>query len=601
LGRIAEEIIQRIGDRVDMVDLVGRHVALKKAGRSFVGLCPFHDEKTPSFHVSPERRTYHCFGCQAGGDAFKFLMEIQNLTFPEAVRMLGGELGVEVPETGGGEVGRSERLYPALETAQAFFRESLSEPGNPGAAYLSRRGLDAEAIERFAIGYAPDSWDALSQRLRDAGIAESIAFEAGVLAERRSGGYYDFLRGRIVFPIQDARGRVVAFGGRVVAAEAGSEAPKYLNSRESPVFRKRESLYGFPRALEPIRRNELAVVVEGYFDQVALDRAGIAGTVATCGTALSSEHARELRRRTRTVVLMFDGDEAGQKAVERSLEVLLPAGLRVKAALLPPGVDPDDLLVRDGPGALRELVDTAPPALERVIQRAVSAGCASPSQKADAVEAVAPLLAKVESPVERGEYTSQLAMAVGTDLPFVEPAVRAAARGENVRDALPAQAPRRQSHDHKLYQLTRCLVEYPELAARLDREELSETPEGPLRRVIEALIDAAAGASAGVRADAVAEGLDDEARATIRGILVAQDELTESVAVRILEDTLAWMRNSRSERQQRELTRQLRDSDGQDLLEILQKKQEMISQKKRELHRSSVEAVDPMSADRIPR
>ena len=469
-----------------MVDLVGRHVTLKKAGRSYVGLCPFHDEKTPSFHVNPERRTYHCFGCQTGGDAFKFLMEIQNLTFPEAVRTLGGELGIDVPETGGGEVGRSERLYPALEVAQAFFRESLSEPGNPGAAYLSRRGLDAEAIERFAIGYAPDSWDALSRRLRDAGISDSIAFEAGVLAERRSGGYYDFLRGRVVFPIQDARGRVVAFGGRVVVADADGKAPKYLNSRESPVFRKRESLYGFPRALEPIRRNELAVVVEGYFDQVALDRAGIGGTVATCGTALSEQHARELRRRTRTVVLMFDGDEAGQKAVERSLEVLLPAGLRVKAALLPPGVDPDDLLNGEGPGALRALVDSAPSAVERVIQRAVAAGRASPSQKADAVEAVAPVLARVESPVERGEYTAQLALAVGTDVSHVEPAVRAARRGEDVREALPAQTPRRQSHDHKLYQLTRCLVEFSSLASEVDRDDLSEGPEGPLRRVIEA-------------------------------------------------------------------------------------------------------------------
>jgi len=437
LGRIPDEIIQRVRDRVDMVDTIGRFVSLKRSGRSYKGLCPFHDEKTPSFHVNPDRQAFHCFGCQEGGSAFTFLMKIENLTFPEAVRVLAREYGIEVPESGGGDQGATERIFEALEAAQELYLRGLQKPGNPGAAYLEKRGIDAATIEKFGIGFVPDAWDSVANFLREKEISAATGARAGLLAERSSGGHYDRLRGRVTFPIRDVRGRVIGFGGRAIGED---QHPKYLNTPESPVFHKRDVFYGFPAALEPIRRSERAVVVEGYFDQIALYRAGIEGSVATCGTSLTVEHGRGLRRRTQNVVLMFDGDEAGQKAIERSLEVLLPAGLRVSAVLLPPGDDPDTMLAREGAEVLLKLVDEAPSAIELVIRRAVARGCKTPWEKADAVASVAPVLALVESAVERTDYCVQLAFAVGTEERHVQSAVRAAARGDRRR---PRGGPRR--------------------------------------------------------------------------------------------------------------------------------------------------------------
>jgi DNA primase len=296
VGRIPEETLQAIRDRVDLVGLVGRHVALKKAGRSYKGLCPFHHEKTPSFTVNPDRGIFHCFGCGESGNAFAFLIRIEGLSFPEAVRALAADCGVPIPEASapgrGEEAGLAERIAEANAVAQRLYRSALgSEAGRGAREYLAGRGLGDDDIERFGIGYAPDGWEELARELRRANVPAAIGERAGLLRERPSGGHYDLLRGRVTFPIQDARGRVVAFGGRALAAD---QEPKYLNSPEGPLFRKREGFYGLPHALEGIRRRERVVVVEGYFDRIALHRAGIEEALATCGTALSEDHARAL-------------------------------------------------------------------------------------------------------------------------------------------------------------------------------------------------------------------------------------------------------------------------------------------------------------------
>ena len=480
MGRIPEDTIQQIRDRVDIADLVGRFVSLKKAGRSFKGLCPFHHEKTPSFVVSPDRGTYHCFGCGEGGNAFAFLMQHENLTFPEAVRSLAAELGIEVPETGEapGERGMIEQVVRANDTVQAYYREALmAEEGADARRYLVGRGLHREDGEAFGIGYAPDRWEGAVGALREAKIRADIGARAGILKERDRGGHYDLLRGRVVFPIQDARGRVVAFGGRALGAD---QEPKYLNTPESPVFRKREAFYGFPHALEPIRRNDRAVVVEGYFDRIALHRAGVEEAIATCGTSLTEEHARNLRRRTRNVILLFDGDNAGQRAMLRALEVLLPQGLRVRAAALPGGVDPDDYLQSEGADALRLLVDDAPPALTTAIRRAAADGCTTPWERADAVAEVAPLLALVTDPVERGEFARQLALAVGAEHADVDAAVRKAGRGERVTaDDAPVAPPGclRPSRIAISPSALAAIVDHPQLAARVARTRPSACVE----------------------------------------------------------------------------------------------------------------------------
>jgi DNA primase len=572
LGRIPDEVIDQLRDRVDVVGLVGRFVTLKKSGRSYKGLCPFHNEKTPSFNVNPDRQAFYCFGCQEGGNAITFLMKIENLTFPEAVRALAGECGIEVPETDAGERGLGERLREVNDLAQSRYRAALAAPGNPGVSYLASRGLDAETIERFGIGFAPDRWDFIESALRAKKIPAEIGERAGLLGPRDSGGHYDRLRGRVVFPIRDVRGRVIGFGGRALGAD---QEPKYLNTPESPIFRKREVFYGFPFALEPIRRQERAVVVEGYFDLIALHRAGIEGVVATCGTALTPEHARNLRRRAREVVLLFDGDAAGQRAIERSLELLLPQGLRVRAALLPAGDDPDSFLAREGAAALRKAVDEAGPALEVAIHRAVANGCATPWEKADAVAAVAGLLSLVPSAVERGELCGQVALAVGTERRHVEAAVHAAAHGLDAREAVPVAARRSGPEQRWLSQLARSLLEHPHLAGRVSGEEFATLmPAQPASELVAALIDAAGGSRV-ADVEEIAGRLGDEARSLLRSLAVDDgDAQGEEAAARTIDDTLRRLRREHAKGVSRAVTRKMREPSA-DALALVPEKEEV--------------------------
>ncbi|MFQ5416932.1 MAG: DNA primase [Myxococcota bacterium] len=555
MGRIAEETIAQIRDRVDIVDLVGRFVSLKQAGRNHKGLCPFHDEKTPSFNVRPDRGSFYCFGCHEGGDAISFLVKIENLSFPEAVRALGRQVGIEIAESDSRDRGESERLIAANAAAQSCYREALASAPNPGAAYLASRGIDADVIERFGLGFAPERWDTVVQALRAAHIAEADGAKAGLLCERSSGGHYDLLRGRVTFPIHDVRGRVIGFGGRAIG---DGQEPKYLNTPESPVFHKREAFYGFPASLEPIRRKGRAVVVEGYFDLIALHRAGIEEVVATCGTALTEQHARNLRRRTHEVVVLFDGDEAGQRAAVRSLEVLLPQGLRARAAALPRGDDPDTFLAREGAEVLSKLVEEAPSALDIAIRRAVSGGCGTAWEKADAVAAVAPLIALVPSEVERAEHCNQVALAVGSEARHVEAAVRKAARGEDARDAIPV-APRRSSAEERnVLQLVRSLIEHPQQAQRVSLDDVAAlVTDESLAELVRKLLEAASRGSA-FDLEQVGEGLPGESRNLLRS-LEAGDEIDEATATRTIDDTLRWLRNRRRREERRALTERLRD------------------------------------------
>ncbi|HEY8493694.1 MAG TPA: DNA primase [Myxococcota bacterium] len=593
MGRIPEETIEAIRNRIDIVDLVGRYVSLRQAGRSFKGLCPFHHEKTPSFHVNPQLGIFHCFGCNAGGNAFAFLMRHDNLTFPEAVRALGRECGIEVPEErGAGDQGIGQRLRAACAAAERFYRAALAGPeGAAARAYLARRGLDAEACQRFAIGFAPEGWQALVRALEAARVPVAAGVQAGLLAEGQRGPY-DRLRGRVVFAIRDVRGDPVAFGGRALPDAAGrSPEPKYLNTPESPLFRKREAFYGLPDALEAIRRAGRAVVVEGYFDRIALARAGVGEALATCGTSLTEDHARQLRRRTQEVVLLFDGDAAGQRAMERALALLLPEGLRVRAAELPPGDDPDTFLAREGPEALRRLVDEARPALETVIRRAVAAGCATPWQKADAVAAVVPLLVLLPDPVERGETARQLAFAAGVPAAEVEAALRKARAGrggagdsDTVSSDTPSGPRVETSESRWARNLARMLVHFPAYAPRIDPDELATLVPAPWDRVLPALVDLLAD-----RPDAdvaaLADQLGGEPGAELRAVAVEPPLVDDPEAAgSAIDDTLLKLRQRRLAAEERELTRRLRQATSEaEQQRILAEKQRIQEQKRRTL------------------
>jgi len=573
LSRIAEEIIQEVRDRVDIVDLIGRHLSLKKSGRSYVGLCPFHSEKTPSFNVNPDRQSYYCFGCQKGGNVFTFLTAVENLTFPEAVRTLARECGIEIPESSEGTRSQTEAIYRANEIAQACYREALKTPGNPALTYLQARGLDASAIERFRLGYAPDSWDAVADALRRHGISQEVGAQAGLLAERSAGGYYDRLRDRVTFPICDVRGRLIGFGGRAISPQ---QQPKYLNTPESPVFRKRAAFYGYPDALAAIRSDARAVVVEGYFDRIALDLAGVGSAVATCGTALTPDHVRDLRRRTAEIVLLFDGDEAGQRALEKALRLLLPEGLRVRGAALPAGDDPDSFSAREGRSALKALVDSAPPAIETVIARVASGGHETVWKTADAVAEVVPLLALIPEVVERSEYATQLALAVGTQPRYVEAAVTAQRRGEDPRDAVPLRSRTNGAQDRIVAQLVHSLIEHPALIARVSAEEIPDLlPEGPAAEVVRAL--AALPPDENVDLEVLCSQLGGEAQRLLREIASKNVQLDADTATRVLNDTIQWLRKKQRHAEGRALTKQLRHESG-DWRAVLEAKQRLRGQ-----------------------
>jgi DNA primase len=578
MGRIPDDTIQAIRDRVDLVELVGRYVALRPAGRNHKGLCPFHDERTPSFNVNAERQIFHCFGCGTGGNAFTFLMRQENLTFPEAARELAREVGIEIRDDDPAAAGVSERLRAANEVAQAFYREELASARGAGAReYLVRRGVDAATTERFAIGFAPDRWDALVEWLRRAGVAAELAARAGLLAERARGGHYDRLRGRVTFPIRDARGRILGFGGRALAT---GQEPKYLNGPESPLYRKREALFGLPGALEPIRRAGRAVVVEGYFDVVALHRAGIGETLATCGTALTPEHARELRRRTAEVVLLFDGDEAGARAARGALEVLLPVGLRVRHAELPAGEDPDSLLAREGTEALRRTVDGAQPGLEVAIVRACARGLATPWQRADAVRDVAPLLALITDPVERGEFARMLALRAGVREEDVDAAL-AALRSGRTPEA-PAEAPRRRGPEARwLRNLVAALLDQPQLAERVPLDELGQRfGREPALLLVDAMVRAT------LAGDPVEDGLEGEARRLYHELVAADDRPTydEDAAIRAIDETITKLRTVNDRGERRQTTREFATGAQRDDEALIARKNEEL-RRRRELSR----------------
>ncbi|MGE4533921.1 DNA primase [Halomonas sp.] len=400
-GQIPQRFIDDLLARVDVVEVVGERVKLKKAGRNYSGLCPFHQEKSPSFTVSADKQFYHCFGCGAHGNALRFLMEYDKLRFPEAVEQLAGRLGLEVPREGADDprAQARERKRKAgvnlLELSASYFRERLKMPEAQGArAYLEGRGLAPEVIDTFAIGYAPAGWEHLKRHLGERGIGEAVQVEYGLLVQREeSGRTYDRFRDRVMFPIRDIKGRTIGFGGRVL----GDAKPKYLNSPETPVFHKGRELYGLYEARQADHRLERVVIVEGYMDVVALAQFGIRNAVATLGTATTDEHLSRLFRLVNEVVFCFDGDRAGRQAAQRALETVLPLmidGRQARFLFLPEGEDPDTLVRREGAEAFQDRITCASPLSEFLFDQAAAGRD----------------LARLE---ERERYASQVLKAIG--------------------------------------------------------------------------------------------------------------------------------------------------------------------------------------------
>ncbi len=362
------ELVNRVKDATDLLTLVGQAVKLRKAGAAWSGLCPFHSERSPSFQVVPEKGFYHCFGCGKHGDAFSWVMEREGLNFPEALELLARQAGIELPkhrERPKEELDQEARMRAALEAAQAYYEQQLLGHGDARRYLRESRGITDNFSQEAGFGVAPEGWDKLITHMRGKGYSPELLEQAGLASRSERGNQIDFLRHRLTLPIHDARGRIVAFGGRAF----GDEKPKYLNTRETALFRKGETLFGFHRAKGVMRDG--ALVVEGYFDVLQLHQQGIYSAVAPMGTALTEEHLKQIGRFTKRLVLCFDGDAAGQRAMDKSLRMALPAGFEVRLLELPQGEDPDTWCLRIGADAFKDLLRRAPDWTAFVVQRAL--------------------------------------------------------------------------------------------------------------------------------------------------------------------------------------------------------------------------------------
>jgi DNA primase len=426
---IAQNVVEDVRSRADIVEIVGEHVQLKRAGKEYKARCPFHNEKTPSFYVVPSKGFYKCFGCGESGDAFSFLMKRQGLTFAEAVRLVAAKVGVDIPaddEKRGDEPNRV--LYEVIAFASDFFQKNLwQEPiGERARQYLETRGIARETAERFGLGYAPDSWRALREAAHKHGISDEVLLDAGLIKESEKSDKkddpYDRFRDRLIFPLAETTGRTVAFGGRVLRASEG--APKYLNSPETPIYQKGRMLYGLNWSRAAIRRDAVALVVEGYMDYVSLASAGIENLVAGMGTAMTTEQAALLARYTRKAVLLYDSDLAGLKATFRTGDALLQAGVEPLVATLPAGEDPDSLVRKGGAEALNKTVAAAVDVLDRKLEILEQRGFFADIEGVrHALDRLLPTVRAAADPALKDIYVARVAQRTGVRRETIEAAL----------------------------------------------------------------------------------------------------------------------------------------------------------------------------------
>lgn len=441
---IPEDTIRRIKNTANIVDLIAEHVVLKKAGRNYLGLCPFHAEKTPSFTVNPEKQIFYCFGCHTGGNIFSFLMQREGLSFPESVRSLGRKYGIEVPDfqltpEQKERVSEKGKIFRINELAMLYFQNQLHDPlsGRQAMSYLLGRGMTRKIIDGYRLGYVPNRWDGLLNHLQGKKVPQSLIEKSGLVVPRKSGsGYYDRFRDRVIFPIFDPDRQIVGFGGRVM----GDEMPKYLNSPETIIYSKRQILYGLDKARQPARTTGRIYIVEGYFDVLSMHLYGIENTVATLGTALTAEHVQLLKGmvgQEGRAILVYDSDQAGIHAAKRSIGVFEEGFLDARILILPQGYDPDSFLREHGPDDFFRIADGALGLIPFMIASAIQDHGLSIEGKVKVVSELRESLAAVQDNVARSLYIKELSEKLQIDEATILEQVRRAVdqcRGRASRD-----------------------------------------------------------------------------------------------------------------------------------------------------------------------
>jgi DNA primase len=616
-GRIVRDDVETLRRQADIVRVVGDYTTLKRAGRSFKGLCPFHTERTPSFHVTPGENFFHCFGCGASGDLYDFLQRIEGLDFPEAVESLARRVGFtlryeELSARDKQALGQRTKLVDVTKAALGFFRAQLyGDEGAVARDYLKARGFHREDAERFELGYAPNAWDTLSLTLRDQGVRAEDLIATGMSVKNDRGGLRDRFRGRLIFPIHDPGGDVIGFGGRVLPGlDYGDfEPPKYLNSAETPLYKKTKVLYGVPQARPDIVRAETVLICEGYTDVMALHQAGFGNAVATCGTAVGVDHLRSVARYAERVVFAFDGDAAGVKAAERAWEAAVElaenagggASLELRVLSLPEGQDPADAVREVGADGMRKLVEEALPVVPFVLRhRLADADLTTEGGRTAALREALSILQREPDPDLRREWArTEVAAGIGLAYDFV---ARSAARQGIELDrhqgvATPAvrRTPDRTGATtsggarldpmqvRRERDVLRVALQSPEL---LPDEWYELTPDDlshPVARAVYETLQAAGGVGVDL-AVVVESAADDELRATIRGLAVEEEPVpvdAEAAAWRVR--TLVAQRVEADARRLREKLQTLHHQRDHDELIEVQRQLASLEQRRRAL------------------
>ncbi len=533
---IPKDKIEEVKDRTNIVQVISEYLPLKKRGANHLGLCPFHSEKTPSFTVNEQKGIYYCFGCNSTGNAISFIMKKEGVEFIDAVRTLAQRAGISIEEKRTGPPDEREVMYGALKTAAEYFTSQLAGPsGAEAREYLKKRGFDGEILSRFGLGWAPNGWDGLVNWLRGKKIPLDAAEKAGLVG-RKEERFYDRFRARVMFPITDVRGRVTGFGGRCL----DDSVPKYLNSPETPVFKKGETLYGLFQAKPELIKGASAIVVEGYFDLMAMHKNGFTSAVATMGTALTPAHLRTLKGYTGLVYALFDSDAAGRNAAIRSLDMFLAEDLSCRAVVLSGVKDPDEFLGRNGPDALREAIAKAESLMEFYLKDlASSEDIKGPEGKKRYFDSAKKHLSMVKNEAEKGHYAKVVSGILGIGEAYVAQGLKG---GGDLRFEVKPEAPvkatsKRPAPIHETVVL-KVIISHPELLSERAATAVGEFTDPDLREAGMLAIQLIKAAGA-VDSQALIEGITDErARARIAGLLLRSDEGFIEDPARMLEDCL---------------------------------------------------------------
>jgi DNA primase len=568
---------ERVKQQADIVRVVGEYVRLKKTGKDFSGLCPFHQEKTPSFTVSPIKQIFYCFGCGKGGDIFNFVMEMERCEFPDALRLVAEKCGISIPKpkpSSPAERTQSNVRSTVVEMnreAQIFFVKQLqgTAEGKLARAYLEDRGLDKATIDQFGIGYAPSGGDVLLRHLKGK-YAEKLLAESGLVSRGEGGRLFDRFRRRITFPIANESGKIVAFGCRAL----GDDQPKYLNSPETPVYSKSNVLYHLDRAKEALRRSDFAVLVEGYMDAIAVARAGISNVVASCGTSLAEPQIKLLGRFTKRVIVNYDPDTAGQAATERSISILLEQDFEVRVLALPGKADPDKFIREQGADAYKKLLKESPPYVDYLIARARQMDMTTAEGKLRAVNFLLPYVQKIPNRILRSEWATRIAQQLRLDEPVLRAALsKAAAERHSEVKTKPELVGRAAKPVER--RLIRMLADGEgfrrELAQELQQGQLYDGLE--TEKIFGALIVASLSGQA-LQATEVAAALEERDRRLLYEILF---EETSAPNWEEAQSCLEALRHRQAEKQLADVQRSIEANPAaQELRDLLQKKQELM-------------------------